>query len=54
MWKPNVSKILSLLNDGDVALDIGGRARPFKRANYVMDAEPYETRGYFSDPKLVS
>jgi hypothetical protein len=54
MWEPNASKILSLLNDGDVVLDIGGWARPFNRANYVMDAEPYETRGYFSDPKLAS
>ncbi len=35
-------------------LDIGGWARPFNRANYVIDAEPYETRGYFSDPKLAS
>jgi hypothetical protein len=54
MWEPNAVKILSLLNDSDVVLDIGGWARPFNRANYVMDAEPYETRGYFSDPKLAS
>jgi len=27
-------------------LDIGGWARPFRRADYVIDAEPYETRGY--------
>jgi hypothetical protein len=31
-------------------LDIGGWARPFNRANYVIDQEPYETRGYYGLP----
>lgn len=28
-------------------LDIGGWACPFNRATHVMDAEPYNTRGYY-------
>ncbi len=35
------------MSDGDRVLDIGGWACPFNRANYVMDAQPYETRGYY-------
>lgn len=47
MYEPNVERILSQLSASDVVLDIGGWARPFNRANYVLDAEPYETRGYY-------
>lgn len=47
MFEPNVAKILSLLSPSDVVLDIGGWASPFNRANYILDAEPYETRGYY-------
>ena len=54
MYEPNAQKILNMLDAGDKVLDIGGWARPFNRANYVMDAEPYETRGYFSNPTLAS
>lgn len=54
MYEPNVAEILSRLSPDTKVLDIGGWARPFNRANYVIDAEPYETRGYFSDPKLAS
>jgi hypothetical protein len=53
MYEPNADKILKTLADDDKVLDIGGWARPFNRANYVIDAEPYETRGYFSDPDLA-
>lgn len=35
-------------------LDIGGWACPFNRANFVMDAEPYETRGYYKQIGLPS
>jgi hypothetical protein len=28
-------------------LDIGGWACPFNRANYVLDVEPYESRGFY-------
>ncbi len=54
MYEPNVEKILKRLGPDDKVLDIGGWARPFNRANYVIDAEPYETRSYFSDPRLAS
>lgn len=47
MYEPNVRKILDMLQPTDVVLDIGGWACPFNRANYVMDVEPYETRGYY-------
>src|SRR6267378_688836 len=47
MYEPNVSKILDLLKPSDIILDLGGWARPFNRANYVIDAEPYGTRGYY-------
>ena len=47
MYEPNVSKVLDLLKASDIVLDIGGWARPFNRANYVIDAEPYGTRGYY-------
>jgi len=48
MFLPNSDLIMSELADSTVVLDIGGWAHPFNRANYVMDAEPYETRGYYN------
>jgi hypothetical protein len=48
MFLPNSDLIMSQLSDSDVVLDIGGWAHPFNRANYVMDAEAYETRGYYN------
>jgi hypothetical protein len=39
--------LLSRLRPQDVVLDIGGWARPFNRANFVLGQEPYETRGYY-------
>ena len=48
MYLPNSDLIMSQLPDTAVVLDIGGWAHPFNRANYVMDAEPYETRGYYN------
>jgi SAM-dependent methyltransferase len=47
MHPPNDHKILGLLKDTDVVLDIGGWACPYNRANYILDAEAYETRGYY-------
>jgi SAM-dependent methyltransferase len=47
MFQPNAAKLLASLAPTDVVLDIGGWACPFNRANYVMDAEPYETRGFY-------
>ena len=50
MYAANAELILRRLRPGDAVLDIGGWARPFNRADYVMDQEPYETRGYYGSP----
>jgi Methyltransferase domain len=47
MHPPHAERILALLRPTDLVLDIGGWACPFNRANYIMDAEPYETRGFY-------
>jgi hypothetical protein len=44
----NSDAILGLLQPSDVVLDIGGWAHCFNRANYVMDQEPYATRGFYN------
>jgi hypothetical protein len=38
---------MSGLKASDIVLDIGSGAHQFNRANCVMDAESYETRGYY-------
>lgn len=43
MFEPNAQKLLAELKPSDV----GGWACPFNRANWIMDAEPYETRGFY-------
>jgi hypothetical protein len=48
MFQKNSDLIMSQLKPTDIVLDIGGWAHPFNRANYVMDQEPYETRGYYN------
>lgn len=40
--------MLRRIGPNDVVLDVGGWACPFNRANYVLDAEPYHTRGYYA------
>ncbi len=54
MFEPNVDKVLRRLDSRSIVLDIGGWARPFSRANYVLDAESFDTRGYYSDPKTAT
>src|SRR6187399_2180490 len=44
---PNVEKVLKSLKPSDLVLDVGGWACPFNRAQWVLDAEPYETRGFY-------
>ena len=48
MLAKNSDAIMEMLKASDLVFDIGGWAHPFNRANYVMDAEPYETRGYYN------
>ena len=50
MHQPNADLILNRLAPTDRVLDIGGWGRPFRRANYVLDQEPYETRGFMGMP----
>lgn len=48
MFKANSELIMQRLKPDDKVLDIGGWALPFNRANFIMDAEAYETRGYYN------
>jgi Methyltransferase domain len=43
----NVAALLERLSPSDVVLDVGGWACPFNRAQWVLDAQPYETRGFY-------
>ena len=47
MLDSSTTKILERLRDEDLVLDVGGWARPFARANWVVDLLPYETRGLY-------
>ena len=44
-------QILGELAPGDQVLDVGGWASPFRRADWVLDLMPYETRGLYG-PEL--
>jgi hypothetical protein len=48
MLPSNAEKIMSMLAPSDLVLDIGAWGYPFNRANWAMDCEPYETRGYYN------
>ena len=39
--------VLARIGDRDLVLDVGGWACPFNRADWVMDSEPYGTRGFY-------
>lgn len=43
-------RLLDLLSDADVVLDVGGWAKPLARADWVIDLMPYETRGVYGEP----
>jgi hypothetical protein len=40
-------RILGELGDEDLVLDVGGWASPFPRADWVLDLQPYDTRGLY-------
>lgn len=40
-------RILATLPDDALVLDVGGWAQPFERADWVLDALPYATRGLY-------
>jgi methyltransferase family protein len=43
----SVRRLLDTLPDDAVVLDIGAWGRPFRRADWVLDHMPYETRGLY-------
>src|SRR5947199_219349 len=47
MHEPNVTTLLQFLKPEDQVLDVGGWACPFNRAQWILDAEPFETRGFY-------
>jgi hypothetical protein len=54
MFEPNVNEVFRKIDSSSIVLDIGGWARPFNRANYVLDGESFDTRGYYADPATAS
>ncbi|HWC85737.1 MAG TPA: methyltransferase domain-containing protein [Solirubrobacteraceae bacterium] len=47
MLEASRSQILEQLGDGDLVLDVGGGASPFRRADWVIDLLAYEDRGLY-------
>src|SRR3954471_8447419 len=47
MLAASTTRLLDLLADDAVVLDVGGWAKPFARADWVLDLMPYETRGLY-------
>jgi len=47
MLEASRSQILAQLDDGDLVLDVGGGAKPFPRADWVIDLLAYEERGLY-------
>jgi hypothetical protein len=45
MLDASARRILETLPDDAVVLDVGGAMKPFNRADWIMDALPYEQRG---------
>lgn len=47
MYEPNVTELLARLRPDDMVLDVGGWACPFNRAQWILDAQPFATRGFY-------
>jgi hypothetical protein len=47
VFEANVGRLMSELSPNERVLDVGGWACPFNRAQWILDAEPYDTRGYY-------
>ena len=47
MIQASLERILSTVDDGAIVLDVGGWAKPFNRADVVLDYMPYATRGLY-------
>jgi SAM-dependent methyltransferase len=50
MLQSSRERILQRLSDRDLVLDVGGWAKPLRRADWVIDLMPYESRGLYGDP----
>lgn len=44
------AKILERVGEADLVLDVGGGAKPFQRADWVIDLMPYAERGRYGPP----
>jgi hypothetical protein len=49
MLERHAEEILSRLRDSDLVLDVGGWASPFNRAQWILDSQPFETRGFYKN-----
>jgi methyltransferase family protein len=47
MLEQSRQRILDMLDERDLVLDVGGWGKPFPRADWVIDLQPYETRGLY-------
>jgi SAM-dependent methyltransferase len=47
MLEESRERILDLLGEDDLVLDVGAWAHPFARADWVLDLQPYGTRGLY-------
>lgn len=47
MLASNVTELLTRLSPSDLVLDVGGWACPFNRAQWILDAQPFATRGFY-------
>lgn len=47
MLPPSREAILERLDEADLVLDVGGWAKPFARADWVIDLLPHATRGLY-------
>jgi len=45
-------RVLARIAPTDLVLDVGGWACPFNRSDWVIDDQPYETRGYYREMGL--
>jgi hypothetical protein len=50
MLEASQARIRELLSDGMLVLDVGGGARPFPRADWVIDLMSYDQRGLYGPP----
>lgn len=47
MFEASLDRLLSTVPDDAVVLDVGAWGRPLRRADWVLDHMPYETRGLY-------